>query len=322
MNKILPIKNEPVIDIFSGVYATVAVQQLNPNYTPLIIANHFLITYHNDIESPGFNWSDYNNIGSHYIDIRDNIKDRGLITTLKEIIDRENYIQIVLDQYYINGSDEYHKRHLLHDKALIYGYDDIKEIFYVSDNFIYGRIITLEVPYNELIESRKDIEEHDAKEVYFDKEIDFDLTTDYMIRLLKTYLTNENHLHKGAIKKEDGVSYGVALYSRLNDLIKKVEMDMDYEDVRVFYIFINHYAIGKMLCKFMNEKYNNMFDTQSWENDYDKLYHMSRTLCRLYLKLLHTKSEKVAQKMYCYINEMRDLEVHIMKDMLSTLSNK
>lgn len=319
MYKKLLIKDKPVIDIYSGVSGTVAIQQLNPNYIPVIIANHFLITYHYDLDSPGFNWNYYNNIGSHYIDIRAIIKSKKkIISEILKLINDNYYVQIVLDHYYISESGKYHEDHFLHDKSLIYGYDDEKEIFYISDNFRNGKICTLEVSYNEVVNARKYNKNYAAQKVRFDLTIDYDLSIDYICRLLKSYIMEENHLHDKNTYQEE-ILYGAALYNVLEDLIDNVMIDVI--DLRTFYIFENHFKICKMLCEFIRDKYLDIINTTaSLEEKFGDLYNRSMILRNLYLKLVNTKSIELAKSMHIYVNEMKKAEIGVLNDMLNILT--
>lgn len=101
----LPFKYPCIIDSLSGVANNVAIyMNYEESYLPLLIANHFLISYSEELGHGGYNWEYYNDDYGYFIDIRNEAKENGLIKTIKKYIQDNKYIKILIDFYYIKNS--------------------------------------------------------------------------------------------------------------------------------------------------------------------------------------------------------------------------
>lgn len=66
---------------------------------------------------------------------------------IKWSIDKKYYVNMCVDEYYIEGRRAYQKEHYMHFN-LFYGYDDSEKVFYALGYSQAGKVISTEIPYD------------------------------------------------------------------------------------------------------------------------------------------------------------------------------
>ena len=157
MKKLLPFEYPTIVDTYSGIAGNVgAYMNYRKEYMPLLIVNHFLITYNWTKKEVGFNWMYYKNNYGHFTDIRLEAKKEGTIKTIKKYILDNKYIRIILDFYYISNTTWYKdESHLLHYIPQIIGFDDNEECVFLVDNLCDGKYKIIKFQFVRLFLEKK-----------------------------------------------------------------------------------------------------------------------------------------------------------------------
>ena len=79
---------------------------------------------------------------------------RGGISAIKWELCQKRYVEMKLDQYYLDGRDEYHYEHHLHQN-LLYGFDDKQKIFLAVGYDNLGKIQRYHISYEDMKETLK-----------------------------------------------------------------------------------------------------------------------------------------------------------------------
>jgi hypothetical protein len=319
-----------IIDAFSGVAGNISVQLNYKGYTSLIIANHFLVTYYHDSKCSGFNWRHYNDDYGHFIDMHELVIKRGLVSALIEVINLGFYVHIVLDHFYIKGSQGYQNKHFLHDCATILGYNSEKEIFYTADNFISGKFQVLEVSYHDIVLSRKGIEDKIIEKFYFNNDIYYNFTINKLKSLIRGYLDGKYYDY---IEETDSIlevcqdaneSCGLSVY----EVLLKQTLDLGTKnysfDVRNFHVMLNHMNIGVLLINWMLNTHSMLKDAIE-KNDYLKLYtSLANNMMHarnLYIKLSIKYTPSGKEKLLDLVKLMRSDEKKLLESLYMVIDD-
>lgn len=338
MNIILPIQYPCIVDCFSGVADNVSIYMNYPeSYMPLLIANHFLISYSKRLGHVGYNWKYYNDDYGHFIDCRKEVQDLGVINAIIKYISSGNYIKLILDFYYINNSPWYKKeKNTLHWIPMIIGFDDEKKIVYLCDNLINGKFQIIEVPFWEIENARLGHENDIFDCCYYDKEINYELTLDYIKLLIKSYLDSDCYIEKKFHPSFNDTEHGEEMDEKelcgiiMYDIMLKQAEDslnnFEKHDVRTFHIMVEH---NRICCKLVEWLYKSNYIKKNKYNElsnikkqYEELLIYSNIIENLYIKLCITFNIDLFHKIKIKLFEMKDKEIRTLKELLTILNNE
>ncbi|QUI21818.1 hypothetical protein HZI73_05690 [Vallitalea pronyensis] len=264
MIKKLPFKYPPIIDCYSGLSSRCGVIECYNQVKPYIITNWMMMFTDN------FNYSDGSFVGLdsgieddcflEELILNKKWKDRFELDII-HCIDKNKYVLLGLDHYYIPHSTRYKKQHFYHDDAMILGYDLQKKIFFVSDNFIAGKLVILEVAFSDIKTARTHHKSDRFVEIVsrcFDKDKHhaFDLTLTK--KLLNIYIKSEDPTQQliayGSVPKVDGGIYGLAIYPYLSTYIKRLAESKVPYDYRGFHVVCNHMSVMLLLLDYLKKE--------------------------------------------------------------------
>jgi hypothetical protein len=318
-----------IIDAYSGVAGNISVQQYYNSYIPLIISNHFLITYYHDSKSTGFNWRFYNDDFGHFIDIHDLVEAKGIIEALIDVINHGYYIHLVIDHYFISQSDAYNNYHNFHDCATIFGYNTDKEIFYVADNFINGKFEIFEISYDEIIKSREECNDRVIEKFYFNSNIHFELTLYKIQSLVHGYVYGTYYYEVNnkfiEIDKNQNEVFGIFVYDILyKQAVDTINKNNRY-DVRSFHVMYNHMNIGILLMQWLidsNTDFGELINKKKYIEIYQVLSNKMLTARNLYIKLSTFFSSNSYNKLLKLIEEIKLEEYKLLNDLKQDLEDE
>ncbi|MBK1811285.1 hypothetical protein JHL18_11675 [Clostridium sp. YIM B02505] len=321
MMKKLPFNYPPLVDAFSGGAGKMAVQMTDYKQLPLLLSNHLTIAYYYDINTIGFNWYCYNEDGFKLTEIEEDLieveKNKNIIPYLIECLDKDYYMHLYLDHYYISDCDSYRKRHFLHDSATVFGYDTASNVFYAADNFKDRKYVIMEIPFNQIEDAIRGAIDKPATKYKLDKSINFTLEIDAIILIIKGYLES-TYLVDGPKKhpKDIKVAYGMEIYDVLFSYLNRLIEGYDRYDHRSFHVMCNHKAVLVALVKYLIEK-NLVLNGASILARFEELHSKFMTLRNVFLKYSITKNINLLSKVQENLNNIKQLE----KDSLNLLLN-
>ena len=181
---------------------------------------------------------------------------RSLFDFIKYCIDRNYYIRIWLDWFYIPESSLYQKENYPHP-TFIYGYDDDKEEIIAADFYMrkYKEIrisnIILDQAYKSVMMPEKRLHMTETVSLYKYRDIQCNVNLQKIIRDYQDYVNSEDGYR---IYKNDpdyanvGFSFGISFYDVLDYLIKDAKFDF-----RPFQVLLDHKVMQDYRLRYLNE---------------------------------------------------------------------
>ncbi|MEK4365680.1 hypothetical protein MKX68_24870 [Paenibacillus sp. FSL M8-0212] len=293
MMKVLDFDKTPIIDTYSNQANIVAIVSKHDQLKSWILARFIRIAYAKDNEYFDFCNGDYFDFyrcrtkycdGRKYFleysnhdflleeDVTNEILKDNLCDRIIEYIDKGSYVTMYLDHYYIEGSDAFSEFHRNH-QAIIYGYDLENKQFYVADNFVRGKYLTLKVNFLNLLNARRSSEKIELKavlKVSILAESRFTLDYTDIYNTLVDYLSGMDRSNYGIITHYDpsktsqypylhhnfeydfhynteGFLYGHHTYKQF---FKDIADSMEHGgklDIRSYHLMCNHKAVIRAL---------------------------------------------------------------------------
>lgn len=332
MRVILPFKYPCIVDSFSGVANNVGIYMNYPQYyTPLLIANHFLITYSFELGHGGYNWNYYNDDYGYSIDIREQARKKGVIETIIYSLNNNRYVRLLMDFYYIKNSPWYRdEEHLLHWMPIIIGYDEEKKVFFLCDNLFNGKYEMVEVTFDEVIMARKGHENEIMESCYFDEKIDFELSMYDLKLLLRSYIDGDCYINKNYvtynredIKLQHQEIFGIRVYDIMKKLVEELYVsDLAY-DVKTFHVMLDHIRVCNVMMKWLKSKNqvdNANIGTLDWAIDkYDQLLENTIEIQNLYIKFSINNEKNEKESLIKKINYNKETEFNVLEKILTII---
>lgn len=331
MKKLLPFEYPTIVDTYSGIAGNVgAYMNYRKEYMPLLIVNHFLITYNWTKKEVGFNWMYYKNNYGHFTDIRLEAKKEGTIKTIKKYILDNKYIRIILDFYYISNTTWYKdESHLLHYIPQIIGFDDNEECVFLVDNLCDGKYKIIKVPYKEIKEARNGHEDEIFDCSYFDRKIDFILSKYELVELLKSWLDSCCYLKKTSdnIDSQEEIVYGMDVYNVLAWTTEETSKNAEEAyDVRTFHAIINHFDVFNVMLaewiistNYISPMY--VDELTKITSDMQDLCKRARIMENLYLKLVATQNHNTMKRLLEMIEQIKIQEEDSIRKLIFILQS-
>lgn len=205
---------------------------------------------------PRKGWDASYNYACNFLDTEyDSLKyNQGLYPSVKEYM-KSNlhngvYLNLPMDEYYLVGSKNYNRKHNFHYN-LVYGYDDIEEVFYFVGYKKLGKLSWFTLPYSSCEDSI--FGENVVKYRYNVNTIELKFDIDVVIQMLQDYLTGADSSKRmgNLLSQEDGC-YGLNVFKEIGTTERGRELL--FSDNRLTYVLFEHCSIMKERLKYMIEE--------------------------------------------------------------------
>ncbi len=200
-------------------------------------------------------WKNYsiNPLVKFSYDKQDVIKQRGLWNYIVENICSGRYLEIWLNEYYIEGLKAFHKYKFIHE-SLIYGFNEKdKKISLMSFKegkpvLITAPMDTIELAWENAYDNNHIIQSFE----FFPDGNGYNVDIEHICKLLRDYLDGRNSSHDFRyIAQEDRGIFGHKIYDEiLNDNNNK---KIFLEDMRIAFLFKEHKECMLLRIKFLYE---------------------------------------------------------------------
>ena len=172
---------------------------------------------------------------------------------VEHLIDRDYCLEACLDRFYFEFSESYNKTHYIHS-TFIYGYDNEKNIMYISDFFSGDRYEKKEVSYDEINASMNN---NWIIAIFGNGETEYQLNEKLMKISFEEYLNSRDSFKKYEFSHHEynqDVIYGLEYYDYLIDRIKRD----GFVDVRMYHLLYDHKILMKFRLEYLVEleRYN------------------------------------------------------------------
>lgn len=249
---------ERTVDLNRQLFIGVQLRHENNSFYPWIFSNFIQINcdvdcMHRRLDYYSFYKDEEYELLNYFLDYNrfdaNELVKFGVIRCLKRILSSERYVELKLDQYYLEGRDEYHSNHHLHQN-LIYGFDDRHHTFMTIGYDNSGKINTYEIHYSELKNSVRRYPQVQIKIITYRQGIHFyHFLSTYVKGVIKDYLLGENsEFNTQSFLPTENRIYGIGIYEELK---KEKGLDVLVSDRRVSYLLYEHKVIMEKRISYM-----------------------------------------------------------------------
>lgn len=231
------------------------------------------------------------------------------------------YVYVFLDRYYNEKSEDYQKRHYLH-QLFICGYDTEKEVVIGAD-FFHDKYSWEEVSFEGVIKGYLNYTEvdpgpgvhHDIVTLTyrsFQWKFDLEMLCISIEDCLKG-IDSTNALGYAFTQEElRSFRYGIGYYDILSELIEQ-----ELWDRRAFHVLYEHKKMMLMRLEYLEKKYN--YYNEEILEEFTKMKDKAWKLRNLIIKLEIFNQKGANGEIQGYINEMRESEWQTMEKLLKEL---
>lgn len=256
---------------------------------------------------------------NYFLDINyysaEEILDMGGYRYIKKCIDKQRYIELKVNQYYLKGREEYNREHHLHQN-LIYGYDDKEKSLYLVGYQNTGKIAKFSIRYKDLDTSLKNYAEEKVKIItYAEDGHGYSFQSEYIKRMLVEYADGVNSSSSTEfLLPQDNRKYGLDIYE---ELMSEQGMKVFLSDRRVSYVLWEHKYHMKGRIKYLTLQ--GIYSAEMEEKllqEIDPIIDICFNL-RSMAQKYQMRPEKTNEDLLCkWLEEVRDREQILLKKML------
>lgn len=181
-------------------------------------------------------------------------------------IDKNTYLHVMLDQYYIPNTPSFRKMHYLHD-LLIFGYDKEKETFSVAefdDNYKYSKFEVSFKNINDAFINYKECKNLDylyGNILLYKLQPSCNYVFDFenVINSVKAYLNGETmefwklYSDKYSDHNKNMRIFGIKYYALLSDYVKNCAIEGKNVTQQLFYLLFDHKQLMTLRFKYLSE---------------------------------------------------------------------
>lgn len=154
IKKLLADENPPIQTVNGYAFPLSVIGGHHQNYVPWLTSNFLNISYHplhrlKRIDRLCFRKPAYFFWPFFRCRIRFLFHKEEIVSDIKQELDQNHYISLLLNEYFIPGKSNYKKKNFLHDKH-IYGYNDDLNVFYVLSIADKGMYKKHEISYENM----------------------------------------------------------------------------------------------------------------------------------------------------------------------------
>ena len=231
----------------------------------------------------------------------------GIVDFLIDRVDEQNYVELMVNEYYIPGTSSYLKYDFTHN-IFIYGYNKREQYFYarhMKHDLFQDAKLEFEVVAKSF-EHAIDTKGWNGYSKVYTKSI-----PQYKFNPTRFQRFVEDYLHSRDQYGEADVVYGLKVYDLVVDYFKKLDQGLTTSDIRVLHCLWEH-------KKSMSYKVNYLSSQKIMAIDKERLHQFEEIENdALKLRNLHLKKIIVNEKNACFedivkkILELKEKELHL-----------
>lgn len=324
MEKILPF-TWPPIETYQGTSFILGVLLATPSISSMyynkyinLFCNNTYNTYQVELEFANVSWEDYRLSGVAELNTYSlcNIARRKAVDFIKERIDRGNYMLFYwLDEFYLSYSDNYKRRHFIHD-TYVYGY---KGDSFCAIAYSEKRLHRLYLPEKELekaLYKGENFNEHSFSTFRPRCGYKEEVCLNKIKKELLDYYESTN-----SQKTDQGKVYGLSCYDVLiacvQRLIENKVQEQDAIDKRPFRILWEHKKVLKEHLKKMEEL--GEFENESC-NIIIEIENETRIIFGMIIKFNLKPELAILYRVVYYLKQIKQKELLLILNILEILS--
>lgn len=255
----------------------------------------------------------------------------NFIDFIKRSINKENYIWLHLNEFYLPCSTKYKKLQFIHS-ALISGYDDKEEKFFVNGFYNNRKYSKYLVSYKDIEKSFKHAHpiedfkfyihllkyncEYDLKEFKYNKKLFKHQLIAHLSSTIEPFLNLEEAFD---LKNFEDLTTGLEVYKKIEQLYLYNTTDSDYiYDLRPFYVIYEHKKLLNLKLDFLKNKQEFILTDEIYKQ-LEVLEKESIKVLNLYIKYGLTKDKRIIVRIRDGLNTMREMEKEVLEEIVERL---
>ena len=238
----------------------------------------------------------------------------NIVNFMKEQIDNNNFVSFIIDRYFFRklGYKQMNSQH----EIMIYGYDDINQLFYIGDNSNTGKYeIDMQCTFAELTQAYDTI--HGTIYLFkVEKNNDYNLDIKQITEALDLYINpNRNTIIYNNPKP---CVFGVDIYDEFEQYYDYVANTGDYSHfnngVSVLY---DHKKLMKFRLKYLTE--NNIISNNELYNSYKDIEKKILLIRNRQIKYLITGNTDLLKRNVDDLKDIKEKEIFTLTQMIDEL---
>lgn len=255
------------------------------------------------------------------------------IEQIKKIIDREKYICLFIDEFYIEGTKYYGTKHYNHE-IMIYGYNEYEKklqcAYYGADSYYKLR----KVKYKSFISSFNSIHlNRDSPFIMYSHHKDnkwlrpyYTIDSEYIKHTLRRYLNGTNFLydrrHINPLYCSYRNKYGIQIYDDMKKYYDDMQEQKKYVDLRPFYFIYENKIIMMKRIQFLFEEH--ILENPNYAKKFQEVVAISRKILNLAIKHnvnthRNRNTEEIKKNIIININKIKELEKKIISELIKMI---
>ncbi len=242
------------------------------------------------------------------------------------LIDSNFYVHMMINYKYVSKSKwSKGNKDVGHD-ILVYGYDDVLKILYCADFLFEPKYAFSDCTFDEFyaaynnsaVKTQISYLSHNIFSYKIKNECDYEYHLNNIVYWFKQYVNSEvPEYWKGYnyCNKEMN-TWGISCYDILIQNI--INTNIDYLDVRTFYLLKDHKKIMIERLKFID---NESLSMQIFIEAYRKMYSMHTEIVNLVIKYNISQNRGIINKITCRLIEVRETEFETLNKLIASLES-
>ena len=326
MKKLLPVAYPPITS-YTDISAAMIILWARKEKTISWISDHLIQLYaSNEIIQGSFydfvNNDNYPREGNcpflqKYTINRDILEMACFSDFIERQINNNYYLNVTLDQYELNCSKYFQKKHKYHI-TFIYGYDSENELVYIAD-FYGGQKLTFQtISYSNLNSGFFSVRVKNAREweveIFLLKYVDntYDTNIKLLIRFLDDYLNGIDSFLKYTFSfrhKEVLIRYGIEYYDMLLEHCQSVGKNGTL-NTTIFHVLFDHKELMRIRLEYLTKIGLILGDT-SLSTDFNNLQEKTLSIRNMVMKYNILKNNNIITRIIIALVELRKIDKNL-----------
>ncbi len=237
---------------------------------------------------------------------------------IKRALDHKHYVFLSVDYYYIPNTNCYQKAHFGHD-LFIYGYDEVKKVFYIAGNMMHWKYMYSTCTFEELADAYQNYESTGSVDILQGvimykvmEENTYALNLPLISDSIQDYLDSSvKHMSDRNDTEEKDMIYGISTLLHTLDYLKTfIDNEEESIDIRPFHTLWDHKNMMLARVNYLKES--------AWLDNADKLIERFGKLNEtalynrnLALKYSMVRNKEIVKRMMDNLNI--DMEIDAMR---------
>lgn len=260
-----------------------------------------------------------------------NLKWDQITDFIRDCIDRDNYVHLMVNRFFIPHYRQYQKENRKHD-ILVYGYDAAAEMVYVADFFKANKYSFEKVSFSDFNQAystcsltcNSDYSKNTTFIYKFIAEADHNCDIGKIKNDLELYLTKNVDQHLGIYEKET-TAVGIEVYDVLKNYVRqKMAKNERVYDIRAFYMLYDHKKLMGLRLKYLEEQgYLAKGGDDDLISEFSELEMQTLLIVNLLIKVnilvKHSLVTNIFEKIIANLDHMADREYELFSKLLARL---